>query len=55
MENISSSLLALERDDQLALRTHMENIANNGQESSYSRFVKALPDMIGLASKDCIE
>lgn len=50
MENISSSLLALERADQLALRENLEKIADGSQDPAYRNFVRALPDMIGLAS-----
>ena len=47
---MASSLLALERSDQLALRAKFEQIAENAREESYRDFVRALPDMIGLAS-----
>jgi hypothetical protein len=50
MENMSSSLLTLGHSDQIALRSHLEKIADDAQERSYSEFVRALPDMIGLAS-----
>ncbi len=49
MENISSSLLALQQSDQVILRSHLEDIANEAQDPAYSDFVRALPDMIGLA------
>jgi hypothetical protein len=51
MENMASSLLALERSDQLGLRTKLKEIAENAREESYRDFVRALPDMIGLASQ----
>ena len=50
MENMASSLLALDRSDQLMLRTILEKLAENSQERAYKDFVRALPDMIGLAS-----
>jgi hypothetical protein len=50
MENIASSLLALEESDQLALRSHFERIADEEQDLAYKNFVRALPDNIGLAS-----
>lgn len=50
MENIASSLLALGESDQLALRTHLEKIADEEQDPAYKKFVRALPDNIGLAS-----
>ncbi|MCE9544066.1 MAG: hypothetical protein K8T25_00860 [Planctomycetia bacterium] len=50
MENIVSSLLVLEKSDQLALRSEFEKIAEIEQEPSYKKFVRGLPDMIGLAS-----
>lgn len=49
MENMASSLLALDRYDQLALRAKLEQIAENSQEQAYRDFVRGLPDMIGLA------
>ena len=49
MENISSSLLALSRADQLALRLHFEEIANATGDPAVSEFVRKLPNMIGLA------
>jgi hypothetical protein len=52
MEDISSSLLALEQVDQIALRSHLVKIADNSQDRTYSNFVRALPDMIGLASAE---
>lgn len=51
MENMTSSILALERSDQLGLRTKLEEIAKNARDDSYRTFVRALPDMIGLASQ----
>ena len=50
MENMTSSLLALEHSDQLALRATLEQIAVGAQDQAYRDFVRALPDMIGLAS-----
>jgi hypothetical protein len=49
MEHISSSLLALAQSDQLALRSHLERIAAESPEPAFRDFVRALPDMIGLA------
>jgi hypothetical protein len=50
METISASLLVLERPDQLALRSHLEEIAAGAKDPVYKKFVQKLPDMIGLAS-----
>lgn len=50
MEDISSSLLTLEQSDQIALRSHLVQIAADAPDRAYSDFVRALPDMIGLAS-----
>jgi hypothetical protein len=50
MENISSNLHALSRSDQLALRSHLQTIADSSQDPAYRKFVGALPDMIDLAS-----
>jgi hypothetical protein len=50
MENISSSLLELGPSDQIALRSQLDKIAHDAQDSAYRTFVHALPDMIGLAS-----
>jgi hypothetical protein len=50
MENMASSLLALDRADQLELRSIFEQIANEAEESRYAHFTRALPDMIRLAT-----
>ncbi len=50
MENIASSLHALDKADQLALRSLLEKVADDSYNQSYKEFVKALPDAIGLAS-----
>lgn len=50
MESIASSLLALSYSDQLALRLHLEEIADNAPDQAYKDFVRRLPDMINLAS-----
>jgi hypothetical protein len=50
MENISSSFLRLQHSDQLALRSHLATIADDATEPAYSDFVRALPDLIGLAT-----
>jgi len=50
MESIASSLLALEKSDQRALRWHFERIAEEGLDPSYTKLVRELPDSIGLAS-----
>jgi hypothetical protein len=49
MENMASSLLKLEEEDQLALRAMFLEIADSEQDDPYRSFVGALPDMIGLA------
>jgi hypothetical protein len=55
MENISSSLLRLQHSDQLALRSHLATMADESTDPAYRDFVRALPDMIGLANHgtDC--
>lgn len=50
MENIASSLLALDKSDQIALRSHFERIANANQDANYAKLVREMPDNIGLAS-----
>ncbi len=50
MENISSSLLRLRQSDQLTLRSHLATIADEATDPAYRDFVRALPDMIGLAA-----
>ena len=50
MEDISASLLTLDESDQLALRAHLEKIANEAPDSVFKKFVRALPDNIDLAS-----
>lgn len=49
MENIASSLLALQESDQVALRVELEQIAAHALDQAYRDFVHGLPDMIGLA------
>lgn len=49
MENIASSLLALEEPDQRMLRQHLVEIADSAQDEAYAKFVRSLPDMLGLA------
>ena len=51
MESMSSSLLKLENSDQIELRAELGKIAGGAQDLAYRRFVQALPDMIGLASR----
>ena len=50
MENISANLLALSLADQIELRLHLNKIADESEDIPYKNFVRALPDMIGLAS-----
>jgi hypothetical protein len=50
MENIASSLLALDKRDQLVLRSHFEKISEESQDPDHARIVRELPDDIGLAS-----
>jgi hypothetical protein len=50
MENIAANLLALDKSDQLALRSHLVSISKESQDPSYATFVSELPDNIGLAS-----
>ena len=49
MENIASSLLTLDKSDQLALRSHFERIAEGCQDANNAKLVRELPDNIGLA------
>lgn len=51
MEGISSSVLRLQQSDQIALRQHLASIADEATDSAYRDFVRALPDMIGLAAE----
>jgi hypothetical protein len=50
MENVSADLLALSLADQIELRLHLNKIADESEDIPYKNFVRALPDMIGLAS-----
>ena len=50
MENISSNLLALSHSDQIELRLQLDRIAGESKDAPYREFVRALPDMVGLAS-----
>jgi hypothetical protein len=50
MENMSSSLLALETSDQVVQRLNLQQISAASSDAAYSAFVRELPDMIGLAS-----
>ncbi|MDX1947689.1 MAG: hypothetical protein SFU86_19990 [Pirellulaceae bacterium] len=50
MENIASSILRLDKSDQLALRLNFEKIAEASQDANYANFVRKLPDSIGLAT-----
>jgi hypothetical protein len=49
MENIASSLHALEKSDQQTLRKQLLRIADETQDETYGRFVRSLPDMLDLA------
>ena len=49
MENISSSLLTLDPDDQRILRESFFQIAEDSQDQVYSQFVRSLPDLLGIA------
>jgi hypothetical protein len=49
MENISSSLLTLDPDDQTILRESFFQIAEESQDQAYSQFVRSLPDLLGIA------
>lgn len=49
MENISSSLLMLDSDDQRLLRQNFLDIAERSDDDVYAKFVRSLPEMIGLA------
>lgn len=50
MENIASSLLIRDECDQITLRDYFEQIADNAQDHAYKKFVRSLPDMLGLAA-----
>jgi hypothetical protein len=54
MENISANLLALDDSDQLKLRSEFLKIAGESKDEPYSKFVRELPDMIGLRP-NCLE
>ncbi len=49
MENMSSSLLELDADDQRELRLRFVDIARRSSDASYKAFVEAVPDMLGLS------
>lgn len=49
MENISSSLLPLDPDDQRILRESFFRIAEESKDQAYSQFVRSLPDLLGIA------
>jgi hypothetical protein len=49
MENIASSLLALDRSDQQAMRKELLRIAEAEGDETYRNFVRSMPDMLGLA------
>jgi hypothetical protein len=51
MEDIASSLLALDKSDQLALRAELEKIADEKRDRTYRTFVRSLADNIGLVSQ----
>lgn len=50
MENIASSLLALEVSDQIQLRNKFDELADDEHDQVFERFIRSLPDMLGLAS-----
>jgi hypothetical protein len=49
MENIASSLKALDEGDQQELRAHLLQIAEESDDAAFSKFVRSLPEMLGLA------
>ena len=49
LEHIASSLLTLDKADQQELRGHLLQIAEAEQDEAYRRFVRSMPDMLGLA------
>jgi hypothetical protein len=50
MEHMSASLLVLDDSDQIALRSEFFKVAAESKDGSYAKFVRELPDMIGLVS-----
>ena len=50
MENMASSLLTLSKPDQLA-RTYLETFTGDDSDGLYTRFVRAMPEMVGLAQR----
>lgn len=48
MENIASSLKALDESDQRDLRSHLLRIADESDDAPFSNFVRSLPDVLGL-------
>lgn len=52
MENIASSLLALDELDQRELRAQMIQIADESGDVTFRQFVRSLPDILGLESSD---
>jgi hypothetical protein len=49
MENIASSLLALDKSDQQMLRANLRQIADESHDAAYGTFVRGLADSLGLA------
>jgi hypothetical protein len=49
MENVASSLLALEESEQRVVRGYFAQIAGEASDEAYRKFVQSLADMLGLA------
>ena len=52
MENIASSLKALDEFDQRDLRAQLLQIADESDDVPFSKFVRSLPDILGLEPAD---
>jgi hypothetical protein len=52
MENISSSLKALDESAQRDLRAQLLQIADESDDVPFSKFVRSLPDILGLEPAD---
>jgi hypothetical protein len=50
MENMTFCVLKLDRADQISLRRDFEAIGDAEEDPAHRDFVRALPDMMGLAA-----
>ena len=50
VESMSSSLQQLDMEDQRELRQMLNDVAESADDISYREFVRAVPDMLSLAT-----